>query len=231
MSGNNDDEKLPDVARRRGNADTLFSADWFEDEDEDAAEAEEAPGIAPPAMYQPPKPEVKPTPPPAAPPAVPPPAPPPPPKRLSNPTILPDFDLDDDEEDDAPPPPPVTKAPEPPSPPAAKPAVNEPEPTTAKTNDDVLPDIAKRRGNADTLFSADWFDDDGGDDDEAPESSAEPASSPAPSATSAPISAPVADEEVAASGNKMLYVAAGVGLLVLTCAGIGTGLMLVAFLS
>lgn len=204
MSGNNDDEKLPEVARRRGNADTLFSADWFDDEDEgdgDAAPKEDAaPSISAPAMYEPPAPAVKPSSPPAAPPPA-----PPPPKRLSNPTILPDFDMDDDE----PAPPPVV-APKPSAPQAPA--------------DDALPDVAKRRGNADTLFSADWFDDD--EKADADKGGAKPAEAPKP--TSSPVSKAAAAEPEATGGNRtLMLVAAGGILLFLACAGIGTGLGIV----
>ncbi len=183
MSGQNDDEKLPEVARRRGNADTLFSADWFDDDDDEQEPAEARPDIAAPAMYEP---EVKPAKPSS------PPASPPPPKRLSNPTILPDFDMEDD--DPAPPPEPK---------PSKEPA--------SRSSDDALPEVAKRRGNADTLFSADWFDDDDGGDDAGP-------STPAPAASSAEPDVPPAPKS-----NTMLYVGVAIGFLVLTCAGIGTG--------
>lgn len=230
MSGNNDDEKLPDVARRRGNADTLFSADWFDDEEEEAAgssdaatDVEKAPEISAPAMYQPPAPEVKPSAPPAAP-------PPPPRARRSNPTILPDFDLEDDEELE--PPKPAEPAPPPAPPVAASPSPN-PEAPADPPAEDALPDIAKRRGNADTLFSADWFDDDAADgkDDDADAPAPKPAAAPKAPPTSAPIASPVTPAEPAAGPNRtMIYVGVAVGLLVLACAGVGTGVLLVALL-
>ncbi|MEZ4316651.1 MAG: hypothetical protein R3F61_04085 [Myxococcota bacterium] len=303
MSGKNDDEdKLPDVARRRGNADTLFSADWFEDEDNDSEPAPPAPPAekpaggkpmwmpagATPVTAAPPAPPAPAPPAPAAPPA--PPAdptmsapamisePPPPPRvRSANPTILPDFDFDDDTGDvaaaapaapppvappAAPPPvappapaaaappapaappvapaaaPPVAAAPPPVAPPAAAPPpITAKPPSPPSSPPDNLPEVAKRRGNADTLFSADWFDDDDNgtaaeaDADDAPAAEKPKAKAKAPpKATEASIGDVDDWDEPAPKSNLLLYVGIAGVLMFLGCAGMGTGIALVLML-
>ncbi|MCB9676654.1 MAG: hypothetical protein H6737_16170 [Alphaproteobacteria bacterium] len=269
MSGKDDEEKLPEVARRRGNADTLFSADWFEDDDEETGKAQAAPedpkaqggkatwlpegamvaggnaGAAPPppptpAPDEPAPPQMldepiapqmieepeKPAPPAAAP-------PPPPRARTANPTILPDFDFDDEMADAAKgamgdPEPKAAEPPKAEPPKAEPPKIDAPKPQTKQNEPDVLPEVAKRKGNADTLFSADWFD----DDDE--EKSSEPAAkAPATKKKSEPTAAPIGDDfdeldEPASGGSNMLIYIAVAGLfVVLACAGMGAGIGIV----
>jgi hypothetical protein len=80
-----------------------------------------------------------------------------------------------------------------------------------------MPDVARRRGGADTLFSAEWFDDNDEFTGTKPEGARENVA--IPSGTSAPAEAPAVAaavaEKPASSGPPMVLVVAGLAVVFL----------------